>query len=318
VQADTVLTIGDKPFTGQVEGSGDSTFVELGPLTKALGYRMDQVLGGWYVFHGPADPAAENRVPDSNQVWANGQRIDDHQTDDGRYMVSLHEFVQAFKLKAQVDGDHVAIQVEAPLAAANLDGSAAPGGPVLPFFQVEPDQCMEDFLKAHHRAFQKTPAKIVVGEFVFDTLAGRSNQPKDRGNIGQVLKVGQDNAGNPGAEINFGHGYMVGIMFSELSAVSVVPDLAMLGPRQTVEAFLAQNHCVWKRATNPIVVGGYVLDSVSNRPDVPATRGLIGQVFRIVDGTGGGKAANVNFGNGIWTTINLGELSTVRVVAPAR
>ena len=112
-RADTTVKVGDKPFTGKIEGSGADTFVELFPLVTALDLKRDAVLGGWYVYHGERSPADENRnVTSADQVWANGVRVGDHKT-GGAYMVNLRDFSEAFHLELQSPEDNAFILMPA-------------------------------------------------------------------------------------------------------------------------------------------------------------------------------------------------------------
>jgi hypothetical protein len=74
-------------------------------------------------------------------------------------------------------------------------------------------------------------APITVGAYVDDLLSdNRLNQPAGRGRLGIVTEIGWDPApyNQYAALVDFGNGYTAGIVFSELSAIQVVPEPASL------------------------------------------------------------------------------------------
>jgi hypothetical protein len=80
---------------------------------------------------------------------------------------------------------------------------------------------IEGKLKADGKAWESVPGQPVPGEYVQDTMGGRMNQPKGRGNIGKVLAVGND-SGTMCATVDFGRGCTEGIMFRELAPIHFV------------------------------------------------------------------------------------------------
>ena len=83
---------------------------------------------------------------------------------------------------------------------------------------------VEGQLRSQGKRWVQAPGEITVGALVRDTLEGRLDQPKGRGAIGNVVSISTGNNDVPGAVVDFGRGYSVGINLSELSLVSVVPE----------------------------------------------------------------------------------------------
>jgi len=80
---------------------------------------------------------------------------------------------------------------------------------------------VEGRLRAQGKHWSRATGEIVVGRHVQDILEGRLNQPRGRGAIAKVKSMGSDAKGRPGAMVDFGRGYVVGINISELSLVAV-------------------------------------------------------------------------------------------------
>jgi Skp family chaperone for outer membrane proteins len=84
---------------------------------------------------------------------------------------------------------------------------------------------VEGKLRAEGKTWERVPGEPVPGEYVEDTMIGRMNQPKGRGNIGKVISIAIDN-GTSCATVDFGRGCVEGIMFSELAPVHfVAPEM---------------------------------------------------------------------------------------------
>src|ERR1043165_5889260 len=92
--------------------------------------------------------------------------------------------------------------------------------------QIEPAApgSIEYSLTTNNLTWFQTSDTITNGVYVEDLLTGRLNQPDGRGNIGIVTDTGWDADYNQMAAIvDFGRNYSAGIVFSELSAVQIVP-----------------------------------------------------------------------------------------------
>ena len=84
---------------------------------------------------------------------------------------------------------------------------------------------VEGKLRAEGKTWERAQGQPAVNDYVEDTMVGRMNQPKGRGNIGKVLSVGNDN-GTAAATVDFGRGCVEGIMFSELAPIRfVAPEM---------------------------------------------------------------------------------------------
>jgi hypothetical protein len=85
-------------------------------------------------------------------------------------------------------------------------------------------------------------APITVGSYVDDLLSdNRLNQPPGRGRLGIVTEIGYDPYpyNQNAAVVDFGNGYTVGIVFSELSSIQVVPEPSTI-------SLLAAGVLVWR------------------------------------------------------------------------
>jgi RNA polymerase sigma factor (sigma-70 family) len=80
---------------------------------------------------------------------------------------------------------------------------------------------MEGLLRLQGQKWDPAPGTIQVGDLVEDILDGRHNQPESRGAIGRVISVSMDENNSPGAMVDFGRGYTVGLALAELSKVSL-------------------------------------------------------------------------------------------------
>ena len=90
--------------------------------------------------------------------------------------------------------------------------------------EVAAADSVEGQLRSQGKRWVQTTGEITVGAYVQDTLEGRLAQPKQRGAIGKVVSISTGNDGVPGAMVDFGRGYSVGINLSELTLVSVVRE----------------------------------------------------------------------------------------------
>ena len=92
--------------------------------------------------------------------------------------------------------------------------------------QIEPGLpgSIEYSLTTNNETWVQTSDLITIGSYVEDLLTDRSGQPTGRGSIGIVTDTGFDQDYNQMAAIvDFGRDYSVGIVFSELSAIQIVP-----------------------------------------------------------------------------------------------
>ena len=81
---------------------------------------------------------------------------------------------------------------------------------------------VEGQLRSQGKHWVRSTGEIAVGAYVLDILEGRLGQPQGRGAIGKVIST--DYNGQPVAIVDFGRDYSVGILLSELSLVTVVPE----------------------------------------------------------------------------------------------
>ena len=97
--------------------------------------------------------------------------------------------------------------------------------------QIEPalPGSVEYSLLSNNQSWIETANPIDIGSYVEDLLTGRLNQPDGRGYIGIVTGTGFDQDYNEmAATVDFGRNYSVGIVFSELTAVQIVPEPSTL------------------------------------------------------------------------------------------
>jgi hypothetical protein len=97
--------------------------------------------------------------------------------------------------------------------------------------QIEPGLpgSIEYTVLSNNQTWIQTTDPITVGTYVEDLLAGRLNQPDGRGSIGIVTGTGFDQDYNEmAAMVDFGRSYSVGIVFSELSPIQIVPEPSTL------------------------------------------------------------------------------------------
>jgi hypothetical protein len=81
-------------------------------------------------------------------------------------------------------------------------------------------------LTTNNYTWVRTSDPITVGAYVEDVISdSRWNQPVGRGKIGMVTEIGWDPwpYDQWAATVDFGRDYSVGLVFSELSAVRLVP-----------------------------------------------------------------------------------------------
>jgi hypothetical protein len=90
--------------------------------------------------------------------------------------------------------------------------------------EVAAPDSVEGQLRSQGKRWVQTTGEITVGTYVQDTLEGRLDQPKGRGAMGKVVSISTGNNDVPGAVVDFGRGYSVGINLSELALVRVVPE----------------------------------------------------------------------------------------------
>jgi hypothetical protein len=84
---------------------------------------------------------------------------------------------------------------------------------------------VEGKLRAEGKTWERAQGQPGVNDYVEDTMLGRMNQPKGRGNIGKVMSIVIDN-GTSCATVDFGRGCVEGIMFSELAPIRfVAPEM---------------------------------------------------------------------------------------------
>jgi hypothetical protein len=82
-----------------------------------------------------------------------------------------------------------------------------------------------------------------------------------------------------------------------------------------VEYTLTSNGQTWIETSDPITIGGYVEDLLTDRDNQPVGRGIIGIVTDInFDPDYGVDAATVDFGNDYLTGIVFPELTSVQIV----
>ena len=97
--------------------------------------------------------------------------------------------------------------------------------------QIEPalPGSIEYTLINSNQSWIETSDLITTGMYVEDILVDRSNQPDGRGIIGIVTDTNFDAYYQQmAATVDFGRDYSVGIIFSELTAVQVVPEPSTL------------------------------------------------------------------------------------------
>jgi hypothetical protein len=101
----------------------------------------------------------------------------------------------------------------------------APVQPV-PFLPAAPDvpavDSVEGKLLSEGKRWERIGGLPMAGGYVQDIMQGRLDQPKGRGRVGMVVSMAANEQGRPVATVDFGHGYIIGISASELSAVRLV------------------------------------------------------------------------------------------------
>jgi hypothetical protein len=187
--------------------------------------------------------------------------------------------------------------------------------------QIEPATpgSIEYSLTSNDYTWVQIPDTITNGSYVIDLLADRLNQPAGRGALGIVSSTAWDADYNQmAAMVDFGRGYSAGIVFSELSAVDIVPvtpggiEPAALG---SIEYSLTSSNYTWFQVPGTITNGTYVIDLLTNRLNQPAGRGALGIVSSTAwDADYNQMAAMVDFGRGYSVGIVFSELSAVDIV----
>ena len=97
--------------------------------------------------------------------------------------------------------------------------------------QIEPalPGSVEYSLLSNHQSWIEVSDPITTGIYVEDLLTNRLNQPAGRGYIGIVAGTSFDqDYGEMAATVDFGRNYSVGIVFSELTAVRIIPEPSAL------------------------------------------------------------------------------------------
>jgi hypothetical protein len=126
-----------------------------------------------------------------------------------------HKRVRFLRVALGIAVALLALGSSASTAVADIE-PAAPGS-------------VEDTLLNNGQSWIETSDPIDVGSYVEDTLIDRANQPDGRGYIGIVTGTGFDVDYNEmAATVDFGRSYSAGIVFSELTAVQVVPEPSAL------------------------------------------------------------------------------------------
>lgn len=89
---------------------------------------------------------------------------------------------------------------------------------------------IEYSINTNHFTWFDTSDPIKIGGYVDDLLTdNRLGQPAGRGRLGIVTEIGFDPDYNQNAAlVDFGNNYSAGIVFSELSSVTVVPEPSLL------------------------------------------------------------------------------------------
>jgi hypothetical protein len=96
------------------------------------------------------------------------------------------------------------------------------------FNSVEPalPGSVEYWLTTNNCTWVRTSDTITVGSYVEDLMSGwRLDQPEGRGKVGIVTEIDWDPApyNEWAAMVDFGRNFSVGLVFSELSAIQIVP-----------------------------------------------------------------------------------------------
>jgi hypothetical protein len=86
----------------------------------------------------------------------------------------------------------------------------------------------------------------------------------------------------------------------------------------SVEGQLRSHGKRWVRSNEPITIGSYVEDILDPRLNQPTGRGAVGKVLAISPPNGGPVAADVDFGRGYVTGIDVRELAAVTVLPATR
>jgi len=81
----------------------------------------------------------------------------------------------------------------------------------------------EGTLRAQGTQWSRAEGTVAAGDWVEDVLVGRHDQPDGRGALGKVVSVSTEDGKPPGAMVDFGRGYTVGLNLSEIAKVNLVP-----------------------------------------------------------------------------------------------
>jgi hypothetical protein len=128
-----------------------------------------------------------------------------------RFLLMHQQFLRVI----QVLGVPVVLLALSSMAVAQIE-PAAPGS-------------VEYSLLSTNQSWIVTSDPIDIGSYVQDILTGRQNQPDGRGYIGIVTGTGFDQYYNEmAATVDFGRNYSAGIIFSQLTAVHIVPEPSTL------------------------------------------------------------------------------------------
>ena len=82
---------------------------------------------------------------------------------------------------------------------------------------------VEGQLRSQGKHWFRTTGEITVGAYVQDILEGRLGQPRGRGAIGKVVSIAPGEGNETAAQVDFGRGYIAGIILPELSLIKFVP-----------------------------------------------------------------------------------------------
>ena len=114
--------------------------------------------------------------------------------------------------------------------------------------QIEPGApgSIEYMVITNNETWVLTMDPIDIGTYVQDMLPDRLNQPDGRGAIGIVTGTGFDPDYNEmAATVDFGRDYSSGIVFSELSAIEIVPT-----PEPSAALMVVPGLVMWRALRN--------------------------------------------------------------------
>jgi hypothetical protein len=147
-----------------------------------------------------------------------------HELDETRQQLAdaTNKFAEAEKQNQTLSRQITEIQSRLRENKAVTETQAPP----IHFSEAAPDvpaaESVEGKLRSEGKRWERTKGQPVAGDYGQDIMEGRLDQPKGRGGIGKVIFIGPNDQGSPCAQVDFGRGYVVGIMLSELSKVLLV------------------------------------------------------------------------------------------------